>query len=119
MTLQLNWGRCGDTPQWCSFDTVNLASKHFDNLEGVYIIWHGGPSPATVRVGQGNIRDRLTAHRNDPAITRYRDQGLYVTWAAVPGGQRDGVERFLADQLQPKVGVVFPNAQPIRVNLPW
>ncbi len=119
MHLQLNWIRCGEQQLWCQLEAVDLTHSHFDNLGGVYIIWHGGTSPATVRVGQGMIRDRLTAHRNDVAITKYRDQGLFVTWAKVPVDQRDGVERYLADRLQPEVGTVFPGATPVPVNLPW
>ena len=116
--LQLTWGKC-EGGEWCPFQTVNLNSPHFDNLEGVYIIWHGGQSPATVRVGQGVIRDRIQAHRNDPAILAYAQYGLFVTWANVAPPFRDGIERYLAETLGPKVGAAFPQAPPIQVNLPW
>ena len=63
----MTWNRCqGDG--WCLLDTVDLTHSHFDGMEGVYVIWHGGQSPWTVRVGQGVIRDRLQAHRNDSAV---------------------------------------------------
>ncbi len=115
--LTLSWIKCqgGD---WCGLSTVKLGSDHFDGLEGVYVIWHGPPDPWTVRVGQGIIRDRLQAHRNDPDVQAYDDKSLYVTWAKVAKGKRDGVERFLADQLDPLVGI-YPDADPIPVNLPW
>jgi hypothetical protein len=32
---------------------------------------------------------------------------------------RDGIERYLAETLKPKVGEAFPQAPPIAVNLPW
>jgi len=94
---------------------VNLNHNHFDNMEGVYIIWQaGGP---VIRVGQGIIRDRLSTHRRDTAITAYPN--LYVTWAPVLSPYRDGIERYLADILKPKVGDAFPYVNPIQVFLPW
>jgi len=69
--LFLEWIKCEEN-HWCNLLTVVLESVHFDGLEGVYIIWHGGQNPATVRVGQGNIRDRLSAHKEDSEILEYR-----------------------------------------------
>lgn len=88
-------------------------------MEGVYVIWYGGQNPATVRVGQGVIRDRLQAHRNDPEVQSYAHLSLYVTWASVLARERDGVEAYLAQQLRPVVGERFPQRHPIPVNLPW
>jgi hypothetical protein len=103
--------------EWLPLDRVNLDPV---TTTGVYIIWHGGPTPRTVRVGQGDIKARLTAHRLDPAIGAYRPQGgLWVTWASVSQRELDGVERYLSEQLQPLVGDHFPDAIPIAVNLPW
>lgn len=112
--MQSTWQKClGDV--WGPFTTVDLSHTHFNNMEGVYVIWQAnGP---VVRVGQGIIRDRLSAHRRDSAITVY--ENLYVTWAPVSTLHRDGVERYLANTLKPKVGDAFPNANPIPVALPW
>jgi hypothetical protein len=49
-----------------------LYFQAFPNLSeirtaGVYIIWHGGEKPGTVRVGKGDICERLTAHRKVPS----------------------------------------------------
>jgi hypothetical protein len=88
-------------------------------MEGVYVIWHGGQSPATIRMGQGVIRDRLQAHRNDSGVQAYAHLRLYVTWASVLARDRDGVEAYLAQQLQPLIGERFPQRLPIPVNLPW
>jgi len=71
-----------------------------------------------VYVGQGNIRDRLGRHRDDPRIQAYTKFGLYTTWASVESAKRDGVETYLADFYQPLVGERRPDAAPIRVNLP-
>jgi hypothetical protein len=86
---------------------------------GVYVIWHQGQPPWTVRVGQGDIPARLGAHGNDPEILAYAHLGLFVTWAAVPELLQDGIERYLADQLRPLVGDRHPDVVPIPVNLPW
>jgi hypothetical protein len=114
----LDWIKCQGN-QWCNLFTVNLDHPHFDRLEGVYVIWHAGERPWTVYAGQGVIKDRLAAHRQDPAIRQYAPLGLFVTWAKVDAFFRDGVERFLADRLAPKEGVAHPQASGIAVNLPW
>jgi len=116
--MQVSWIKC-EGGEWCPFLTVDLNSAHFVNLEGIYIIWHAGQNPATVRVGQGAIRERIQAHRNDPTILSYAQYGLFVTWANVAPPFRNGIERYLADTLNPKVGEAFPQANPIIVNLPW
>jgi hypothetical protein len=104
--------------EWLWFETFNLASV--GKTTGVYVIWHNGQPPWTVRVGQGDIVDRLTAHRSDQQILAYRGYGgLTVTWATVPALCLDGVERYLAEELRPLVGDRFPNVVPIPVNLPW
>ena len=113
-----NWVRHTDG-KWCDLMTLNLADPHFENLQGVYIIWHGGTNPAVVRVGQGVISDRLSQHRNDSSILAYRPLGLYATWIAVHPTLMDGVERFLAEKWNPKVGDRFPDVAPVQINSPW
>ena len=115
---QLNWIKC-EGNAWCSLLTLNLAHLHFHGLEGVYVIWHGGPTPRTVYVGQGHISGRLAAHRGEQAILQYSIHGLFATWAAVDVLWRDGAERYLADRLAPLVGVAHPQVVPIPVNFPW
>ena len=116
--ISVYWNKC-QSNVWCQLNSVNLAHQHFDNMEGVYIIWHGGNNPKTVRVGQGVIRDRLQAHRLDNEVQQYSAYTLFVTWAQVSANQRDGVERYLAEALNPLVGERFPDVTPIQVNLPW
>jgi len=117
--MNVIWKKCGNDGHWCSLQNLDLDTM--DDTAGVYIIWHEGNPSKVVRVGQGNpIKDRLSAHRNDPQIVRYRVYGpLRVTWAFVPSSQRDGVEKYLADQWSPLVGDAFPDALPIAVNSPW
>lgn len=116
--IDLNWQRCGDDRHFCSLEILNLSGITSEG--GVYIIWHSGDPSRVVRVGQGDIPDRLSAHRNNPEILSYGSQGtLKVTWANVPLHLRDGVERYLADHWHPLVGDAFPDAVPIEVNSPW
>lgn len=85
---------------------------------GVYVIWQGQIWSKYLRVGQGEIKVRLTDHRNDPAITKNESFGLYVTWASVPQDKLDGVEAYLGKTLNPEIGERFPKVPPIQVNLP-
>jgi hypothetical protein len=114
----LNWIKC-QGEAWCRLDTVNLSHEHFNNMEGVYVIWHAGPTPRSLYVGQGVIRDRLSAHRTDSRIQHYAQLGLFATWASLLSGQRNGAEAYLAQRLGPLVGELHPNVPLIEVNLPW
>jgi len=100
----------------CLVDGNSMLATSRD-LEGVYVIWCGDGG-ACIRVGQGNIQDRIAAHREDQEIQEYSDKNLLVTWAALNYQYHDGVEAYLADQLDPIVGERFPNVQRIPVNLP-
>ena len=114
--IQLHWIK-STAGNWLSLGRLGLSNV---NSFGVYIIWHGGNPGQVVRVGQGNVADRLREHQNDPAILDYKKRGdLYVTWASVDRFQRDGVERYLADQYDPLVGDRYPSSKGIAVNSPW
>ena len=116
------WATCV-AGSWCNFETVKMSTLDDDDL-GVYVIWHDGSSsargPECVRVGHGEIRNRILAHRNDILILSYNFFGeLKVMWALVPdAGTRLGIERYLADQLKPKVGEYRGDVDPIGVDLP-
>ena len=116
--MNVNWTKCQDN-KWCPLLTLNLDNPHFTHLSGVYVIWHGGPNPSTVYVGKGHIAERIRSHRDCDDILKFSYLGLFVTWAQVPPAQQDGVERYLADYLKPKVGDIHPHATPIPVNFPW
>jgi hypothetical protein len=102
---------------WLPLNTVNLSTvKSF----GVYIIWHSGNPGRVVRVGQGNIADRVGCHKTDREVLSHANSGqLYVTWATTAVSQADGIERFLAEKWKPLVGKRFPDVLPIAVNSPW
>lgn len=118
MALNVKWRMCGDDKHWCNLENLTLPLD--GTPRGVYMIWHGGDPSRVVRVGQGDISDRLAKHRKDPAVVGYAKFGtLMVTWATVPVAQRNGVERYLADQWDPLAGDVFPDVRQIAVNSPW
>ena len=113
--MQVQWKKCAGNV-WCSLERVDLNTVE---EHGVYIIWHGGNPPSAVRVGQGDVAERLAKHRLDPSITKHGLVGeLFVTWASLPAIHRDGVERFLFDKYRPLEGDRAPLAAPIAVNLP-
>src|SRR5258708_29360925 len=121
MSQQLQWVKC-QHQQWCPFMTLDLTHPSLDGLGGVYIISHVRNSPWTVRVGQGIVNNRISAHRLDPAILSHLPSRLFVTYASVNEASRHGVERFLAERLQPRVPIRdarYPDTPPIVVNLPW
>jgi hypothetical protein len=114
--MNVNWIKCKNN-NWCSLNTVDLQSNHFDNLEGVYVIWCGDGG-SCIKVGQGNIQDRIAAHRKDPDIQEYSNRNLLASWAELSPQHHDGVEAYLADRLNPLAGERYPNVQRITINLP-
>ena len=119
-TLHPFWVKC-ENNAWCSLRQVDLRHNYYDNLVGVYIIWYWDNlgNPITVKIGQGNIKNRITAHRRDPQIQAYAHMNLLVTWTSIPSYLLDGVEAYLGKVLKPRVGSLFPNAKSIPVGLPF
>lgn len=114
--MYVQWGTCGGG-NWCSFNDLILPLS--GEPHGVYVIWHEGIPGRVVYIGQGDISDRIKAHRHDRRITQYESNGtLRVTWAEVSLVLMPGVERFLADSLDPLVGERHSDADPMPVNLP-
>jgi type II secretory ATPase GspE/PulE/Tfp pilus assembly ATPase PilB-like protein len=111
------WNRCAQD-QWADLFAVDLDGPHFDGLEGVYVVWNGGAKPHAVVVGQGRVRDRLKALRENPALEPFKALGLVAAWARVDHSHRDGVLRFLGDALKPNVPGPVLDVPPIEVNLP-
>ena len=118
--MNLFWVKC-ENNAWCALRSVDLSHNSYDNLIGVYIIWYWDNlgNPITVKIGQGNIKNRITAHRINPQIQAYAHMNLLVTWTSIPTYLLDGVEAYLGKVLKPRVGSLFPNAKPIPVELPF
>ncbi|OGR96752.1 MAG: hypothetical protein A2V88_15510 [Elusimicrobia bacterium RBG_16_66_12] len=116
-TLSLHWNRCrGDV--WGEFFSVDLDDRHFDGLEGVFVVWMGGSQPAAIAVGLGRIRDALKELRADPALAAYEGKTLLVSWAKVEQVARAGVARYLSEALKPRIAPQTPPAAPIEINAP-
>lgn len=97
--------------QWYDLLSLNLEAPYFTNRRGVYVIWYSAPGIAKViKVGQGNISERLKEHRNNPEILKYSQYGqIKVTWAVVDNvtfleTHLNGIEAFLSDAYVPLVG---------------
>ena len=117
-SLEVYW----NTFQWSLYGNSPLHFNIFGRPKGIYIIWYQNywGNPVTVRVGQGDIKARLSEHRLDPAIRKHAYNGLYVSWTPILFAyQRNGVERYLGNTLNPLVGSNYPVATPKQVNLPW
>ena len=116
MTPQVQWVKCGDGSLFCQLETLDLSTL---NIMGVYIIWQS-PSGSVIYVGQGLVSDRLSAHRNDPAVLSRRGEGtIVVTWTRIDDElTRLGVERYLATFYRPAIGKQYADVTPIPVDLP-
>ena len=107
---------------WYSFKWANL--KILGMSEGIYILWYpeteARPFQA-VYVGQGIIRNRIDHHRGNHSRILHKVVARYLrlTWTIVPSViDRNAIERYLAETLQPLVGEAWPDVLPVRVNLP-
>ncbi|MCY4386985.1 MAG: hypothetical protein OXC18_07740 [Desulfurellaceae bacterium] len=117
--LRVHWHK-SESGKWLSLKNLDL-THHLVKQQGVYIVFD--PSDTLygiLYVGQGKVDERLDERKKDERILELAElDELYVTWAVISGGKgrREGVERFLADTLQPVVGQ-HPNVPPIPVNVP-
>ncbi len=102
--LQLQWTKTSDN-KWLRLSEVEFERV---NTAGVYILWHGGQSPAVIHVGAGDVGTRLRDHHNNLYIRRYENMGeLMVTWTAINSlAQRDGVETYLNKLCKPLISDV-------------
>ena len=120
MNQQLTWYYKDRNNRNYGLNSSNLNQSHFDDLEGVYIVfYYENRYIYTVYAGQGIIKDRFYAHRNDDRIQEYASKTLYITWAKASEDDQDGIEAYLHEQLNPLVRDRTPTATPIIVNLPW
>ncbi|MSQ10462.1 MAG: hypothetical protein EXR52_05585 [Dehalococcoidia bacterium] len=120
MALNLQWGKCRAylVDEWCRLADLDTGRMDLSVLNGVYMIWHGGGSPAVLRVGQGTVKTFLREAKNDPALLEYQSHGLYTTWARVAPAQVDGVARYLIDEMKPVLPCDAPPVETVPVNLP-
>ena len=120
--IQLDWGdRASDVWRPLNADFSDVGGT------GVYIV-RQTTGPAVV-VGQGVIKDRLSALQKDGRVLCYNSPGspLLATWAIIQGlkhtrmlyaTQLDGIERYLAESLKPLIRARFRDVAPVPVPLP-
>ncbi len=88
----------GGFPQLFSLEPeeVGLSGKG-----GVFLIWHGGVRPEWVYVGHSpDMAQSLFDIGKNKEVTDYENRGgLFVTWAFVLEEYRDGVVKFLQENL--------------------
>jgi hypothetical protein len=119
---QLNWYLKDNNNHYYELNRVDLSHTDYDEFKGVYIIWYitASNTSTMVYVGQGNIRERIAAHRLDSRIQNYSNYTLFVTWAQVYlEPDRLGIEKYLHDKFNPLEGEPPPGVNPIRANTPW
>lgn len=112
----VNWIKNNNNNDWFDFLRLNLDAPYFMNQRGVYVIWYTTPSVAKViRVGSGNIAERLKDHRSNPEITKFSSFGqLKVSWLTIDNinifeGEIIGIEKYLARVYSPLVGDRYPD----------
>ena len=115
----IEWEKC-KRGAWCILSELDLDHEHFNDMEGVYVIWQGEENPVALRAGQGLIKECLARERDDKDLLAYGEKHkLYVTWAEVNPRFRDGVFRYISEALKPEIENSYPDVSPIGVNLPW
>ena len=115
----IEWKKC-KRGAWCILSELDLDHEHFNDMEGVYVIWQGEENPVALRAGQGLIKECLARERDDKDLLAYGEKHkLYVTWAEVNPRFRDGVFRYISEALKPEIENSYPDVSPIGVNLPW
>lgn len=120
MIKQVVWIKNSQTNDWFDFLRLNLDAPYFLGKRGVYVIWYTSPGLAkVVRLGQGNISERLKEHRSRPDIMQYASYGqLKVSWVILNENELFGVEKFLSRIYSPLIGDRYPvEIQEIPVNL--
>ena len=118
MSVFLDWQKC-KAGKWCALLDLDLDHDHFDQMNGVYIIWAGEHNPVALRVGQGCIRDCLVKERDFVESQTYNEKhNIRATWAKAGPTFCGGVVRYLVDVLQPLLRSPYAEVEQIEVNLP-
>ena len=122
MMNSLSWYVRGSNNLYFPFEGYDLDQPYFDDLVGLYAIYYETKNRYIqyVYIGQGNIRERLKAHRLDQSIQTIALQNeLYITWAKDDSSEeiREGKEQYLHDKLDPLASNP-QNVPPIQVILP-
>ena len=109
---------------------LNRSSVKF-SYSGIYIIWAATNPRTILKVGSGQIKNRLQKHINDPKVQPYKPYSVYVTWAILPLGTMRyfsvdkytdtlrGIEKFIGFIYPPKLTQLLPvKVDFVFVNIP-
>ena len=101
------------------------------SFSGVYIVWADTNPRTILKVGSGQIKNRLGEHLNDSKVQPYKHYGLYATWAILPLSESvklsineyidtlRGIEKFIGFMYPPKLTERLPvNVDLVFVNIP-
>jgi len=99
-------------------------ASHDLSVSGVYAVFYQGSRGGivTLKVGQtDDVGRRKGEYERDASVMAYATPRapLQMIWAPVNALAKDGVERYLGEALMPIIGHRFPDAVPIKVNLPY
>jgi len=118
---RLDWIKNTQNNGWFDLLRLNLNSPYFINRYGIYIIWYAGSGETKViKIGTGNIGDKLKVEKISPDVLRYAQFGqLKVTWAIVTDQSIiPGIVSFLNQAYTPIFGENVQVGTPtIQVNL--
>ena len=80
-------------------------SANIRDVGGVYIVWHGGVTPAWVYAGETpNLARSINELLDNDDVTQFEINGkLYVSWSPVLEEFRRGVVLYLTQTLKPEV----------------
>lgn len=103
--------------------TLDPAEVGLSGKGGVFLIWHGGVKPEWVYVGHApDMASALLEIGKNKEVTYYENRGgLFVTWSFILADYRDGVVKFLQENLPTIVesANTYPeNTQPVPVFSP-
>ncbi|MGD8915161.1 MAG: response regulator [Syntrophobacterales bacterium] len=117
MEAFIEWETC-TRGIWCNLSELDLDHEHFNDMEGIYVIWQGVDNPLALRVGHGLIKECLARERNDKEVLAYQRDEIYVTWGKVDRKFCAAIVRYIANILQPELDSSSPDVEPLKVNIP-
>ena len=103
----MKWAKKSDG-QWHKLFELELCERCLKDLTGVYIVFYkgknlpsGGPKYSVLKLGQGHVKTKLLQLRKDPAMSKHREKGPFVTWISAPPSLLDRIELVLSKNLEP------------------
>lgn len=103
----MKWAKKSDG-QWHKLFELELCERCLKDLTGVYLVFYkkNNLPPENHRysvlsLGQGHVKTKLMQLRKDPAMSKHREKGPFVTWISAPPSLLDKIELVLSKNLEP------------------